>query len=98
MSYKIILNLRDYPFLGIILLNCWQKCPFQLIFCIYVERDKLFLHTVAMHSTHSSPTILVYDGAASVGQSMAELASYQGVPPTMVLTIDWKIEDKDHVR
>ena len=51
-----------------------------------------------MNSANTSPTILVYDGAANVGQSIAELASYQGVPATMVLSLDWKIDGEGYVR
>jgi hypothetical protein len=41
---------------------------------------------------------MVYDGSASTGQSIAELASYQGVPACMVLSLDWKIKDKGYDR
>jgi hypothetical protein len=77
-----------YQFNLIILLKYWAQAG----------RDKLFLHNVALHSTSTSPTILVYDGAASTGESIAELASYQGVPPSMVLSLDWKIKDTGHDR
>jgi len=51
-----------------------------------------------MHSTNKSPTLLVYDGAAGIEQAIQELASYQGVPATMVLAIDWEINGDGHAR
>ena len=75
-----------------------QCTKFNVKISTSVGQDQMFLHNVALHSSSTSPTILIYDGAAFVGQSIIELASYQGVPSTMVLTLNWKIEEQGHAR